>query len=636
MSGKTEISQRSQRPPPGSLIDKIRKNNLIKNNKFKYTSDNYSNIYLSISKFLIKKLLPQFLLNRIKMFLLRDLYPDYQEWVKTQKLTKQDSENIKNGIAGITKPPLISIIMPVYNSPERYLIAAIESVEKQLYPYWELCIVDDASTNKYIKSILDQKADSDPRIKVRFRKTNGHISIASNEALAMAKGKFVGFLDHDDQLSITALYYIVKNILKNPNVSLIYSDEDKIKENGEKCHPYFKPDWNPELFLSQNYFCHFMVCRTSVVHQVKGFESGLEGAQDWDLAMRITEIIPPEQICHIPKILYHWRICKGSTALSLGEKDYINSASYQVIKNHFERSKKSVSIELDEHDQWRVNFIIGRSCPRVSIIIPTRNMNKMLRKCVESIQSNTNYDNYEIIIVDNNSTEKQTQKYLKNIERRNKRIKVLRYEEKFNFSAINNFAVKSTSSDIIGLLNNDTRVISQNWLEELVSLARRKETGAVGAMLYYPNNTIQHAGIVTGVGGVAAHTYKRSPRGYPGNMRQLLVRRNVSAVTGACLFVRRELYDKIGGLDENNLPIAFNDVDFCLKLIDLNYYNLWTPYVELYHYESISRGYEDTEQKKERFRGEVNYMMKKWDKYMSHDFSYNVNLNKKTEIPYLR
>jgi GT2 family glycosyltransferase len=559
----------------------------------------------------------------------RFLGNEYGEWVKRyDALTNGDRAAIKRHIEHLSYQPLISLIMPTYNTPKKWLPLAIDSVRKQLYPNWELCIADDASSEAHVRHILERYQAKDPRIKLVFRKKTGHIAAASNSAIEMATGEFVALLDHDDQLSEHALYMVAVELNAYRDADLIYSDEDKINEKGRRYDPYFKPDWNPALFLAQNYLCHLLVCRTRLVRELGDFLQGYEGSQDWDLAMRISDRIPASHIRHIPHILYHWRAIPGSAARSPDEKKYVREAQRKTLESHFDRIGIKVTIVPAGGHYWRIKYPL-QTRPLVTLIIPTRNGFDLLERSVESIYHKTTYPNFELMIIDNQSDDAATLNYLAALERE-RRVKILRYDSPFNFSAINNFAVQRACGEIIGLINNDLEVITPEWLDEMVSHAVQPENGAIGAMLYYPDDRIQHAGVILGIGvgapGAAGHAYKTQPRGYAGQASRALLCQNLSAVTGACLIVRRKLFEEVGGLNEVNLPVAFNDIDFCLRIREMGYRNLWTPHAELYHHESASRGYEDTPEKKIRFKKECEYMARRWGELLLNDPAYNPNL----------
>ena len=464
----------------------------------------------------------------------------------------------------------------------------------------------------------------DPRIKVVYRTENGHISAASNSALELATGEFVALLDHDDELAVHALYAVACEINAHPDADLIYSDEDKIDEDGRRSAPYFKPDWNPELFLGQNYLCHLSTYRAERLRAVGGFRVGVEGSQDWDLALRVVETIPADRIRHVPRVLYHWRAIAGSTALELGEKAYVEDSARKVLSDHCDRTGLRASLKPVPGGHWRIRHALPPDVPLVSIIIPTRNQLALLRQAIESIQSRSSYPACEILVIDNESDDPAALAYLEAL--RSAKIRVLRYPGAFNYSAMNNFAVEQAAGELVCLLNNDVEVITPDWMEEMAGHALRPEIGAVGAMLYYPDDTIQHAGVVLGIGGVAGHPFKKFPRGTDGSFNRARLAQNYTAVTAACLMIRKDTFRQVGGLSEEKLRVGFNDIDFCLKVHAAGYRNLWTPFAEFYHHESASRGLEDTPEKQLRFRQEVEYMLARWGSFLRQDPAYNPNL----------
>lgn len=552
---------------------------------------------------------------------------DYQKWIS--EVEGLDVEKLKNSVGKFKNFPLISIVMPTYNSNIKWLGEVIESVRNQVYPHWELCIADDASTDIEVKILLEKYVQLDPRIKVLFREQNGHISNASNSALEMCTGDFVGLLDHDDLLSPAALYWVADAINSNPDLGMIYTDEDKIDARGTRQSPYFKSDWNLDLFYAHNMFSHFGVYRKTVLDHIGGFRVGFEGSQDYDLALRAMEVIGQDGIFHIPKVLYHWRIHQESTAGGASAKPYAMIAGERAINDHFKRMGVSGSVEFTGYG-YRPKYEIPSPEPLVSVIIPTRNGLALLKKCIDSILLKTLYKYYEIIVVDNNSDEPEILEYLAGMEKAGI-IRVIQDSREFNYSALNNLAAQSAQGKVLALLNNDIEVISPEWMGEMVSHAMRPDIGAVGAKLLYPNNTIQHAGVLLGVGGIANHAHRHFPSEHPGYFSRASLVNCFSAVTAACLFVRKDLYEEAGGLDEHNLSVSFNDIDFCLRLIELGYRNVYTPYALLYHHESATRGYEDNPQKIRRFEKEISYMSQHWSKFIQHDPMYNPNLSKVRE-----
>jgi glycosyltransferase involved in cell wall biosynthesis/2-polyprenyl-3-methyl-5-hydroxy-6-metoxy-1,4-benzoquinol methylase len=550
---------------------------------------------------------------------------EYAKWIQTyDTITDETRIMMKECADDFLHKPLISVLLPTYNTSMEWLIQAIESVRQQIYPHWELCIADDASTNLIVRAILTRYAKRDSRIKIVLRTQNGHISAASNSALGLASGEWLALLDHDDLLSEQALFWMADAINKNPGLQLIYSDEDKIDAFGRRFDPYFKCDWNIDLFYSQNLITHLGGYRTDLVKKVGGFRLGLEGAQDYDLALRCIERLEPEQICHIPRVLYHWRMHAESTSQAATAKPYAMIAGEKALNEHLQRKKINARAELVGYG-YRVHYTLPDVLPMVSLIIPTRNGFQFIRPCVESILNLTTYPNYEILIVDNDSDDPQLLHYFDELQK-DARVRVVRVEQPFNYSALNNAAVKLARGEIVGLLNNDLEVITPEWLTEMVSIAVQPAVGAVGAKLWYPDDTLQHGGIILGLGGWAGHAHKGFPKGHLGHVGRMSLISGFTAVTGACLLVRKSVYEQVGGLNEVELQVSCNDVDFCLRLREAGYRNVWTPYAELYHHESATRGYEVTPEKKARFAAEVQYVKQNREDLFLHDPAYSPNL----------
>lgn len=555
----------------------------------------------------------------------------YADWIETcerfggGRQTTQAVGADDGASDGSCTGPLISVLVPVYNTPVKLLQCCIDSVLVQTYSNWELCIADDASDSVDTLRMLRSLMRVDRRIHVVFRKHNGHISAASNSALALVNGDYVALLDHDDELHPAALQRIAEAIASHPQACLIYTDEDKIEDSNVRFDPYFKPDWNPDLMLGHNFISHLGVYRTEMVREVGGFREGYEGSQDYDLALRCIERLQPDQIHHVPHVLYHWRATAGSTALTVSQKGYAAGAALRAISDHLRRSGIAARVSLCEtSQQYRVQYAVPSPAPLVSLIVPTRDQVGLLSQCIDGLLHRTDYRNIEILIVDNQSTDRDALAYLTDIER-DPRVRVLRYDAAFNYPAINNFAARQASGTLIGLINNDIDVIDADWLDEMVAQACRHGIGAVGAKLYYGDGTIQHAGVILGIHGVAAHPYSKLPGDTPGYCNRARLVQNLSAVTAACLIVKKSLYDEVGGLDEA-LAVAFNDVDFCLRIRANGYRNLWTPYARLRHLESVSRGAEDTPEKRERFSAEVAMMLERWGSALTCDPAYNPNL----------
>ncbi len=563
--------------------------------------------------------------DQCEWFLSDSEHNNYTEWIRRyDTLTDKIRAKIHARIKTLRTKPRISVVMPVYNPKPEWLIEAIESVRKQIYSNWELCIADDASTKKDIRPILERYAREDARIKVVFRERNEHICAASNSALELATGEWIALLDHDDLLSEHALFWIADAVNSNPYARLIYSDEDKIDSSGTRSGPYFKCDWNEDLFYSHNMFCHLGVYQAKLIREIGGFHMGFEGAQDYDLVLRCIERVLPSQIYHIPRVLYHWRMHSDSTAYSSEAKPYAMIAGERALNDHFLREGLSATAKWGGVG-YRVRYALPDTLPLVSLIILTKNRIRLLQKCIGSILKKTTYPNYEILIVDNGSDESATIEGLKKLQS-DPRIRVVRDDRPFNFSALNNAAIKLARGEVVGLLNNDLEVISPEWLSEMVSHALRPEVGAVGAKLLYPNKTLQHGGVVLGIGGVAGHAHKHWPRDQHGYFNRASLIQSFSAVTAACLVMRKSVYEEVGGLNEADLQVAFNDVDFCLRVCEDGYRNIWTPYAELYHHESVSRGIEDTPEKQARFTKEVQYMKQRWGNQLLNDPAYSPNL----------
>lgn len=558
---------------------------------------------------------------------------DYKFWIKHFDLiTQSDIEIMKKRTAAFKLQPVISVVMPVYNTPILILTAAIDSVISQTYDNWQLCIADDASTDPKIRQTLQDYAQRDSRIKIIYREANGHISRATNSALELATGDWVTFLDHDDQLAPHALYCVADEINKHPGTELIYSDEDKIDIDGTRQTPYFKTDWNYDLFLSQNMVIHLAVYRLAGVRKIGGLREGYEGAQDYDLTLRYIETISTDDIRHLPFILYHWRIHEKSTALSAGAKDYASSTATAAITDHFKRI--SVDAEVVESpllaQRQRVIYALNNQNCHTTIIIPTRNALGFLKRALDSVFSRTVFPHYDVIVINNGSDDPGTLQYLADLPNRSPvKVRVLHDDRPFNYSALNNAAVREASGKYITLLNNDVEILSADWLRELVSNAQRANIGCVGARLFYPDMTLQHAGVVLGVGGVAGHIHKHLRKDDPGYFGRAALQTNCSAVTAACLTVSKDIYIEAGGLDER-LKVAFNDIDFCLRVQRLGYQNVWSPYVELIHFESKSRGTNDTPEKQALFQLECNFMHERWGNTLMRDpfYSYNLTLGK--------
>jgi len=539
---------------------------------------------------------------------------------------RMDQNRADAVLATLTNPPLISIVMPVYNVERRWLSAAVESVRRQFYPHWQLCIADDASSREETRQVLAElAATGDTRIKIRRLEQNVGIAAASNAALDLASGDYVGFLDNDDELSRDALIEMAQRIVAD-GADLLYSDEDKLEEDGRHSEPHFKPDYSPDYLFSINYVCHFSVVRRSLLNAVGGFRAGFEGAQDFDLLLRITE--RTEKISHIPKILYHWRKIEGSTAKVTSAKPQASDAGRRALAESLARRGIAAKVEPGP---FPTSFHVRRAIagrPLVSIIVPFRDKPELLEACAASILQKSRYPHFEFIGVDNDSTEEATRAVMRDLQTRDARVHFIRYDKPFNYPAINNFAVRHAQGEHLLFLNNDTKVISADWLDALLEHSQRPEVGVVGAKLLYADDTLQHTGVIAGIGGVAGHPHLFLPAQDPGYFARAQVTQNLSAVTFACAMTRRDVFERLGGLNERDLPIAFNDVDYCLRVREAGYLIVYTPNAVLYHYESKSRGYEDNPEKQKRFAAETAYIQQRHAQALKNgDPYYNPNLS---------
>ncbi len=513
---------------------------------------------------------------------------DYQVWINKiePKLFKLNTDTFTNISA--RKAPIISIVVPCFNTPQKYLIPLLNSVLSQTYQNWQLCLAD-GSTNQDIKKNIKLLADQDKRITYIDLPDNLGIVGNTNKGIASAKGEFIAFLDHDDVLSPYALSEVVNLLNWNSKFDLIYSDEDKLSDDGTlRKLPFFKPNWSPDLLLGVNYITHFVVARKTIVDEIGGLRPGFDGAQDYDFLLRITE--KTDRIGHIPKILYHWRMAEGSTSKDIGEKDYADTAGRRALTDAIKRRKiKAEVTEIEDRPtNYRLSYILPVNQPKVSIVIPFRDKVDLLKQCVESILSKTTYQNFEIILVSNNSLVNETHNYLRTLKQHAK-CKVFYWDKPFNYSAINNFGSNQATGDYLVLLNNDTEIITKNWLEELVGVASQEGIGAVGPLLYYPDMTIQHAGIVIGMKGMAGHVFRNRHLMDWTDFGMPAWPRNYLAVTGACLVIELAKYQAMGGLDET-FVVAGNDVSLCIKLYEAGYRNVYWPFASLLHYENVSVG----------------------------------------------
>lgn len=550
----------------------------------------------------------------------------YNVWRKkyipnARKLKKQRAEKLDY-------EPCISIIVPTYKTPEKFLKEMIDSVRNQSYENWELCIGDGSVTEDTVKNVVESYQKKDKRIKMLCLSENLGIAGNTNAALSIATGDYIALLDHDDILAPDALYEVVKwmNEHYKDETDVIYTDEDKVSfDLKDYFEPHFKSDYNLDLIRSNNYICHLFVARKSIVDQVGGFRKEYDGSQDYDFILRCIE--QSKHVEHVPKVLYHWRCHPGSTAANQESKMYCYEAGKRAIEDHLKRrGEDGCQVVMTEHLGFYHVIYPIREHKKVSIIIPNKDQKEILERCIESVIQKTDYKNYEIIIVENNSTTNEIFEYYKTIEQR-ENIRVVIWKDKFNYSAINNFGVKYANGEYLLFLNNDIEVIRENWLSEMLANVQRKEVGIVGAKLLYPDNMVQHAGVIIGMGGIAGHPLSRHPADDCGYFARGIIQQNLNAVTAACMLTKKEVYEKVKGFEEK-LAVAFNDIDLCLKVRKAGYLIVYDPEALLYHHESISRGKEDTLEKRNRFEGEVDYMAKKWkDVLEKGDEYYNPNLS---------
>lgn len=532
------------------------------------------------------------------------------------ELEKQREKNWK-------ETPVFSIVVPAYRTPVLFLEQMIESVRSQTYPCWELCIANASPEDEQMAEVLQRYVQMDQRIHVKNLNKNLGIAENTNEAFSMASGTFVGLLDHDDLLAPQALYRMMER-LEEKEIDVFYTDEDKVTTDlAEHFQPHFKPDFNLDLLRSNNYITHFFVARTELVRNVGGFRQEYDGAQDYDFIFRCVE--QAGEICHIPEILYHWRTHKESTSDNPVSKMYAFEAGKRAIEGNLERcGVQAVVNHTKDLGFYQVEYPVQGS-PLVSVLIPNKDQKESLKKCLDSVFEKTTYSNYEIIIIENNSTESETFAYYRELQKRSN-VKVITWKEGFNYSAINNFGEKEASGDYLLFLNNDVEVINPRWMEEMLGNCQRPEVGITGAKLYYPDDTIQHAGTIIGIGGIAGHAFLNMPRSRTGYLHKASIQMNLSAVTAACMMMKRSVFEQLGGFEEK-LTVAFNDVDLCLRTVQAGYLVVYNPKVELYHYESKSRGSEDNEEKVRRFQREIEFMRSRWITILKEgDPNYNKNL----------
>ena len=559
-------------------------------------------------------------------------YGDYGGWIRYNE--PKDADLKIQAKKEFKIMPKISLVVPMYKTKEKFLKELVECLVRQSYQDWELCLADGSDKEN---PVYKKYVESDSRIKYKFLNENLGISGNTNKALDMVTGEYIALLDHDDTLSEYALYEVVNCINKYPEAEFMYSDEDKIDENGNRYDAYFKPDFAIDTLRAQNYICHFSVFKKELMDKLGGFRSEYDGAQDYDIFLRMAETVDPKNIKHIPRILYHWRVHNESTAkLDSNAKDYAFISGSKAIADHLKR----VGLEGEVSKGcipgiYRVDYKV-KGEPKVSIVIPNKDGKDILKVCIDSILAKTTYKNYEIVIVENNSTTEEIFEYYKELEQ-NEKIIVTHYPNKgFNYSAIINHGVKNSTGEYIVQLNNDTELVTENWLELMLGFCQREDVGGVGVKLYYPDETIQHAGIIVGIGGIAGNRFKSIPKSGHAYFAMESMVNNLSAVTAACMMNPKSVYEEVGYMEEK-LAVAFNDVDFCLKVREKGYLIVYNPYVEFIHYESKSRGQEDTPEKIKRFQGEISTFEQRWGNFLDEgDPYYNINLSLDTEVYHMK
>ena len=553
---------------------------------------------------------------------------DYRRWIELfDKLGPDDVDAIKRHIDRLSYHPRLSIVMPVYNIDIKFLRAAIELVRSQLYVQWQLCIADDASDMPDVIACLRQYQELDPRIEVVFRTENGGIAAASNTALKLAQGEFVAFLDHDDVIPPHALYMVAVELNRHPDTDLVYTDEDTIDADGCRSDPHFKPDWNPSLILSQNFFCHLGVYRRSLLQRVGGFRIGFDGSQDHELLLRCVEQTSPDRIRHIPYVLYHWRAIPGSAAHSADSKPYAWEAGRRAILDHLRRRGIKANVRRAGMAFYHVDYAQPSPLPKVSIVIPTTARLTLIKPCLIGLLQSTTYANLEILVAVNEAdlAVPERREFLEAAERESA-VRLLAYPDRpFNFSWVNNWACAQASGSVLCFMNDDVEVISPRWLEALVARVGLDGVGAAGPMMYYPDDTIQHGGVILGPGGVADHAHRRLPRGAEGYFSRALLEQDLSCVTAGCMVVRRDAFDALGGFNER-FDVAYNDVDFCIRLRGAGWRIIWTPVAELYHRESVSVGRPESPERADKLTSELCLMRRLWSRQLDQDPFYSPNL----------
>lgn len=546
----------------------------------------------------------------------------YEAWLARHKVDKRTLRRQKH--AAFAQKPLISIVIPLYCTPLPYLKELLESVRRQFYENWQLCLADGSPDDK-AKEFIEKHYGREKRIVYRKLEENGGISVNTNEAVALAAGEYLMLCDHDDTLEPDALYEIVKAI-NDTGADVLYTDEDKVSMDGRHYFdPNFKPDFNLFRLRENNYICHIFVVKKSLTDETGLLRSEFDGAQDFDFILRCCE--KAQKITHIPKVLYHWRCHMDSTAADPSSKAYAYEAGRKAVREHYQRLGIDAKVEMTERPGWYRSHVKVQGNPLISVIIPNKDHTDDLELCLFSMTRKSTYRNYEILIVENNSEKEETFEYYRKLPDRYPKARVLTWEKEFNYSAINNFAAKEAKGEYLLFLNNDVEILTPDWMEEMLQNCQQENVAAVGAKLYYPDDTIQHAGVVLGLGGIAGHIMCRASKEDPGYFGRMISVQEISAVTAACMMVKKSDFDAVGGLDET-FQVAFNDIDLCMKFRAAGKKIIFTPYAELYHYESKSRGLEDTPEKQFRFDKEVKRFQEKWAQQLEMgDPYYSPNLS---------
>lgn len=553
-----------------------------------------------------------------------ELYADYPAWLERfDRWDEPRRDALRNSIDRMTRKPLVSVLLPTYESDLSDLAAAVASVRSQIYPHWELCVVDDGSARTALKEYLCGLA-ADPRIRVLLKPTNEGIAATLNAALAAANGAFVAFLDHDDLLHEAALLRIAEAIEATPDVAFLYTDEDLLDAHGKRTQPHFKPDWNEEWSRTTNYPLHLCVARTDVARSIGGFRTGVDGVQDWDFVLRLAEAVGPNRIVHVCGVLYHWRVGPGSTAAGVNQKPGIEAAQRATIDAMLARRGLQAAV-LQSSSGWALRYRVPDPSPLVSIVIPSKDAAALLRRCVESIESRTEYSPYEIVIVDHESRAPDALALLHEL-RGKSRVRIVPFSGAFNYAAECNRGVAASTGSIIVLLNNDVEITQGDWLAILVGHVTQRDVGVVGSLLLYPDGTIQHAGVVLGMNGTADRPYLGYRRGHPGIAGRAVSAQDVTAVVTACAAIRRDLYLEAGGMDAS-FAVSHNDLDLCLRVRALGYRNVWTPAVVLHHHEGASRGLETSPADRARAADEAERFRARWGAIVDNDPCYNPNLS---------